>query len=235
MKKKLRILAIIPARAGSKGVQDKNIKPLNGKPLLAWTVLEAKKLGFLDCIHVSTDSKKYAAVAVRYGADVSFLRPRKLALDGSRVGDTLLFVLKQFELMGREFDLIVSLPPTTPLRNATDIRNAFELLFKKDAQGVVSVCETDYHPLWCNTLNKNLSMKNFLRPGIEHKNRQELPKYYRLNGAIYLAYCDFLKKNRSFYGPRTYAYIMPKERSVDINERIDFAFAESLMRSQKRK
>ena len=233
MRKKLNILAVIPARARSKGIRNKNIKILNKKPLLAWSILEAKKISYIDCIHVSTDSIKIAKIAKNYGADTSFLRPKNLASDNAQVIDTLLYAIEKFGKEGKKFDIIISLPPTSPLRTYIDIKKAFALLCKKKAQAVVSVCETDYHPNWCNTLNKNLSMHHFLKPKIEHKNRQELKKFYRLNGAIYLAYCEFLLKKKSFYGKKTYAYIMPKEKSIDINVEFDFKIAELILTRKK--
>ena len=118
------------------------------------------------------------------------------------------------------------LQPTSPLRTAGDIEAAIELLFEKKAGAVVSVCETEHHPLWSNILPKDGNMKNFLSSKIKNINRQELPAYYRINGAVYLAHCDYLKRNKGFIGNKTYAYIMPKEKSIDIDTKIDFDFAE---------
>lgn len=110
-----------------------------------------------------------------------------------------------------------------------DIDNALQLLASKKAGAVISVCETDHHPYWSNTIPADGCMAGFLRPELTNKNRQELPVHYRLNGAIYAASCDYFRKQQGFFGPDSYAFIMPKERSVDIDTKIDFLFAELLL------
>ena len=123
------------------------------------------------------------------------------------------------------------LQPTSPLRTTKDIDKAIELLFLKEAKAIVSVCEVDHHPLWANTLPEDGCMKDFIRQEIMNKNRQELPVFYRLNGAVYLAYCSYIKQCKSFLGKETFAYIMPKERSIDVDDEIDFKLAEILMKN----
>ena len=120
------------------------------------------------------------------------------------------------------------LQPTSPLRKAEDIDKAIELLFLKEAKAIVSVCEVEHHLLWANNLPEDGCMKDFVRQEVLNKNRQELPVFYRLNRAIYLAYCNYIKKCRNFIGKDTFAYIMLKERSIDIDDEIDFELAEIL-------
>lgn len=207
----------------------KNILPIDGKPLIAWTIGEALSSRYLDKVIVSTDSKEIADIAEAYGAEIPFLRSDKLATDKARMIDVILHAVEQFEKNGHFYDSVMLLQPTSPLRTAIDIDNAIELLNAKNAGAVVSVCEAEHHPYWSNTLPPDGCMKDFLTPAARKKNRQELPSFYRLNGAIYLARTDSLRLRRDFIGKETYAYIMPKERSVDIDTEMDFEFAEFLL------
>jgi len=236
MSKEKTILGLIPARGGSKGLPRKNVRPLLGKPLIAWTIEQALASKHLDRVVVSTDDEEIAEISKKYGAEVPFMRPKELARDNAKGIDVVFHAMDWFRKNGRDrqYDLIMLLQPTSPLRTAEDIDKAVELLFFKKAKAIVSVCEVDHHPLWTNTLPDNECMKDFIRKEIINKNRQELPAFYRLNGAIYLAYCDYLKKQKSFFGKDTFAYIMPKERSVDIDSELDLKLAEILMKSQNR-
>lgn len=230
MYKGLSVLGFIPARAGSKGVPGKNIRPLAGKPLIVYTIEAARKSGVFDCLLVSTDGDEIAQIARQAGADVPFLRPAVLATDTARGIDVLRHAVSWLEERGIRYDCVMILQPTSPLRAPEDITNALDLLIERSADAIVSVCEVDHHPWWCNTLPADGCMKDFLRPGIP-SNRQELPRYYRLNGAIYLARWDFIRKGDSWYGPGTYAYVMPRERSVDIDEEIDFLLSGLIMKT----
>jgi len=227
------ILGLIPARGGSKGLPRKNIKPLLGKPLIAWTIEQALASKYLDRVVVSTDDKEIAEISKKYRADISFIRPKELAEDNAKRIEVVLHTIDWFRENDKrkQYDLIMLLQPTSPLRNSEDIDKAIELLFLKEAKAIVSVCEVDHHPLWANTLSKDGSMKDFIRKEIMNKNRQELPIFYRLNGAIYLAYCDYIKEQESFFGENTFAYIMPRERSIDIDDEIDFELVEILIKN----
>jgi len=228
------ILGLIPARGGSKGLPRKNIKPLSDKPLIAWTIEQALASKYLDRIAVSTDDKEIAEVSKKYGADVPFIRPKELAEDNAKGIDVVLHAIDWLKKNDRrkQYDLMMLLQPTSPLRTTEDIDKAIELLFLKKAKAIVSVCEVDHHPLWANTLPEDGCMKDFIRKEVMNKNRQELPKFYRLNGAIYIAYCDYLQKQKSFFGKDTFAYIMPKSRSMDIDDEIDFRLAEILIKGK---
>ena len=228
MYKNRSILAIIPARGGSKGLPGKNLRELCGKPLLAWSIGQAEKSKYIDDIIVSSDDDRIINVAKRYGARVPFKRPKYLATDKASGINVILQALAWLEEHGELFDMVVVLQPTSPLRAAKDIDQAIELLFKARAQAVVSLCPAEHNPLWMNTLPESGCMKAFL-PKQALANRQKLPQFYRLNGAIYIISGAYLKKCRTFYGDKTYAYIMPIERSVDIDTLLDFNFAEFLM------
>ncbi|MDD6169428.1 MAG: acylneuraminate cytidylyltransferase family protein [Lachnospiraceae bacterium] len=225
-------IAIIPARSGSKGLKNKNIKLLNGKPLLAYTVEAALQSGLFDCVHVSTDSEEYADIAREFGADVPFLREAELASDTSNTWDALRFVIKEYEELGQKFDTVCLLQPTSPLRDATDIKNAYQIFEKKKAESVISVCETEHSPLLCNTLKESGSMKGFIDMKKVGR-RQELSTYYRLNGAIYIQTVDLLMQGGDLYGDKSYAYVMEKEHSVDIDDEMDFMFAEVMIKRGK--
>lgn len=224
----MRNIAIIPARSGSKGLKDKNIKELNGIPLMAHTIKCALECGMFECVFVSTDSEKYAQIAETYGADAHFFRSPQNSADNASSWDVVREVLKQFEYEGKDFDKIMLLQPTSPLRTIEDIRNSFELMNIKDANAVVSVTEVEHSPLWCNILPKDLSMRDFYREEIINTPRQELPTYYRLNGAIYLLKKEELHNGKMFR-EKCYAYIMPRERSIDIDEDVDFELAKYLI------
>lgn len=230
MFKGLSILGFIPARAGSKGLPGKNIRPLAGKPLIAYTIEAARRSGVFDYLLVSTDGEDIAEIARHAGADVPFMRPSNLATDTARGIDVLHHAMSWLEDRGKKFDCVMILQPTSPLRTAEDIIASLDLLVKRNAEAIVSVCEVEHHPWWSNTLPENLCMKNFFKPGIP-VNRQELPEYYRFNGAIYLALWDFIRERENWFGSDTFAYVMPRQRSVDIDEEMDFLLAELILKT----
>lgn len=222
-------IAIIPARSGSKGLKDKNIKNLAGKPLIAYTIEEAQKSKLFDTIHVSTDSEKYGEIAQQYGADVPFLRNSDTALDTSSTWDVVKYVLNQYKLLGKDYDVITLLQPTSPLRTADDIIGAYHFFEYKHANMISSVCEVEHSPLWCNTLPEDMSMENFEDEKLVFLPRQSLPVYYRENGAIYILKTSHLFSTLNIYNKNCYAYIMNNEHSVDIDSMLDFILAETLI------
>lgn len=223
------ILVLIPARGGSKGLPGKNIKPLLGKPLIAWTIEQAKASKYVDRIITSTDDKKIAEISEKYGAIAPFLRPQEFARDDSKGIDVILHAMEWLKINNKPSDLIMCLQPTSPLRTSEDIDNAIELLFSKRAQSIISVCETEHHPYWANILPEDKCMRNFIRKEAINKNRQELVPFYRLNGAIFLSYWSYVEKFKGFFGNETYAYVMPAERSIDIDKEFDLKIAEFLL------
>lgn len=224
-----KILALIPARGGSKGLPGKNIKVLLNKPLIAWTIEEARKSRYVDKIVVSTDSQEIAEISKKYGADTPFLRPKELATDEAQGIDVVLHAINWFRNVGEPYDLLILLQSTSPLRTPEDIDKAIELLFLKNAQAVISVSKVVHHPYWVNTLPDDGCMRDFIRQEAVNKNRQQVHDFYALNGAIYVAFCDYVLEKKGFHGDETFAYIMSKERSVDIDDEVDFFFAEFLM------
>ncbi|MCR4817547.1 MAG: acylneuraminate cytidylyltransferase family protein [Fretibacterium sp.] len=221
-------LAIIPARSGSKGVKDKNIRSLGGKPLMAWSIEAALRSKQFDEVMVSTDSEHYAKIAREYGASVPFLRSATTASDTASSGAVISEVLREYQMRGQEFDAYCLLQPTSPLRTAEDIRKAYDLYKQKNALAVVSVCEAEHSPLWCGRLPDTLELDGFIRRENSGR-RQDIGKFYRLNGAIYIVNIEKSKSDPFLYRKGSYAYIMAQERSVDIDTELDFKFAEFLL------
>lgn len=230
---KEKILAIIPARSGSKGIKDKNIRELNGKPLIAYTIEVARESNLFEDIVVSTDSEKYAEISKEYGAIVPFLREENLSTDTASSLDVILDVLEKMERLGKKYETIILLQPTSPLRTVEDLKEAYNLYLNKKANAVISVCEMEHSPLWSNTLSLDNKMDGFLK-NIGNTNRQQLEKYYRINGAIYIANIEYFKKYKNFYYENSYAYIMSRENSIDIDEEIDLKITEYLFNERKR-
>ena len=218
-------LAIIPARGGSKRLPRKNLLDLCGKPLIAWSIEAALKSKYISKVIVSSDDEEILNIAKEYKADF-IKRPDELASDTATTFDALKHTLENVE----KYDYVVLLQPTSPLRTEKHIDEAIELLKEKNADAIISVCEMEHSPLWSNTLDENLDMSNFLRDEVLNKRSQDLPKYYRLNGAIYICKTDKLLENKGFFlKENIYAYKMNKKHSVDIDEEIDFIIAEKLM------
>jgi N-acylneuraminate cytidylyltransferase/CMP-N,N'-diacetyllegionaminic acid synthase len=231
----MKLLYLITARGGSKGLPGKNILPLHSKPLIAWSIEAAQQAQHKGQLVVSTDSEEIANVARSYGAEVPFIRPAALAIDSASSMDVIMHALDFYSANGENFDYVVLLQPTSPLRRVTDIDAALDFLAERKAEAVVSVCSAEHHPLWSNTLPPDGNMKDFIRPEVKGKNRQQLPSAYRINGAIFIASPTYLKEFNSFIADRTFAYEMPAEASVDIDSEIDFAFAELLLQRRKPK
>ena len=217
-------IAIIPARSGSKGVKDKNIRLLAGKPMIAYSINAAIQSGMFDEVMVSTDSDKYAAIAKEYGASVPFLRSDVTSSDTASSWDMVDEVLLGYKALGETFDTFCLLQPTSPLRTAKDIIMAYDIYKAKADLAVVSVCEAEHSPLWCGHLPDNNEFIGFIEPE-RMKQRQAEGKFYRLNGAIYIVNVDRFETDKYLYKTGSFAYVMPQERSVDIDSELDFKLA----------
>ena len=221
--------AIIPARKGSKRLSNKNMRMLAGKPLVQWSIESALKAQKIDQIVVTSDDEAILALAKKMGVE-AIRRPVELAHDRATTFDAIRHALESLPVLPQT---TVLLQPTSPLRQSDHIDAAIALMEQKGADAVISVCETEHSPLWSNTLPSDGSMHDFLRPELANCRSQDLPRYYRLNGAIYLADTRKLLEHGSFFLPeRIYAYIMNRESSVDIDDRIDFLVAETLLRER---
>lgn len=223
----MKVLGIIPARGGSKGLLRKNIKNICGKPLISWTIETTKKSRLLDHVIVSTEDHEIANVAIEYGADVPFLRPAELSLDSTPAIEPVLHAISHFP----EFDSVLLLQPTSPLRNADDIDGIINMASLRNATSAVSFCDAPVHPYWVYKTEGNK-----LIPFCEHERvpcRQDLPTALAVNGALYFSTVKNLTHNRSFISKETIPFIMPKSRSLDIDDEIDFVLAEELLRNAK--
>ena len=225
-----KILAIIPARGGSKGIVGKNIKELNGKPLIAYTIEEAKKSEYINRIVVSTDNEEIANISKKYGAEVPFLRPLELAQDDTPTIECVIHMLNVLK-ENEDYipDYVCLLQCTSPLRTFNDIDGTIEKLLSTGLDSAASVCEAEVNPYWTNIFNGE-RLEYFFKDGKEITRRQDLPNVYRLNGAVYVAKCDVLKNEMTFETEYTTGYVMDKNSSIDIDDIIDFKFAELLMK-----
>lgn len=228
-----RIVCVIPARSGSKGLPGKNIKMLLGKPLIAHTIGQARRSGFIDRVIVSTDSALIAKISKRYGAEVPFIRPKRLASDRASTIDVLLHAVDWIETVDRyEFDLLVLLHASAPLRSVNDIDNCIKLLGERKVSNVFSVCEARRNPYFNmvevvnGTTVRLVKKRNFTA-------RQEAPSVFDVNASIYVWRKDALKKEKAVIIKGSRVYVMPMERSVDIDDELDFKIAEMLMKKRR--
>ncbi len=225
------IIAIIPARGGSKRLPGKNIKLLCGKPLIAWTIEAALESKVFDHVFVSTDCDEIAQVAKVFGAEVPFLRPTEIATDTATTNDVVTHLVAWFEEEhNREVTTVAILQPTSPLRNAQHIQESFKVMRDKQAEAIVSVCELEHPIQFCNKLGSDGSMDNFI-DSKNLKRTQELEPYYRINGAIYIFNREYVSKLSELYSEGTYSYLMSSYLSVDIDTEYDFKLAEYFIRN----
>lgn len=219
------VLVVIPARGGSKGLPGKNILPLAGKPLIAWSIEAAFACSEVDRVIVSSDDAQIMATARALGCEVPFVRPATLASDNASGIDVILHAL---ETLPEHYDWVVVLQPTSPLRLAADVRTCLEMCLSHNAPACVTVVPTK-SPFWSYFLAEDHTMTPVLGKDNTQKGRQQLPQAYTLNGAVYVVRSDWFRKNRVFVCPETCAYVMPVERSVDVDTALDFKLASLLL------
>ncbi len=223
----MRILALIPARGNSKGIPRKNIKPIAGKPLIAWAIEAALCSRVLDAVVVSTEDEEIAEVARQWGAQVPFRRPPELAQDDTPGIDPVLHALEQLP----DFDVVLLLQPTSPLRTTEDIDACISLAQDMQASSVVSVSKPGKHPYWMYSLGTDQRLQTLIDvPPILR--RQDLPPVYAVNGALYYTRTNWLQQQHTFVTAETVAYVMPSERSVDLDTQLDWKLAEILLKER---
>lgn len=224
---KYKILAIIPARAGSKGLPKKNSMVLNGKPLISWTIDAALDSSVFSQVVVSTDCPKLAEIANQCGANVPFLRPASLSTDSALTSDVIIHALEHFKCRGSEFDIVVLLQPTSPLRTSDDILRALEyFVTQKDKSSLVSVCEAPSKIGWLLSEADNGRIRFCFEVSPINLSRQNLPRYFLPNGAIFISWVRSFFKEQTFYTENSVKFLMPAERSIDIDTQEDFVEAE---------
>lgn len=231
MYKGIYILGIIPARGGSKGIPDKNIKQIAGKPLIAWTIAQAKESRLLDRTIISTDSEKIAQTAKEYGGDVPFMRPSELAEDTTPMYPVLQHALQEMEkILKRKIDIIVLLDPTSPTRQAEDIDACIKKAVDDDLDSAMTVYESDHNPYFNMVeLDENNLTRIVIRPKKPIYRRQDAPKVYNIASDIYAIQRKTLMEDHTVIGKRTGAVIVPKERAGGIDNEIQFRIAESIL------
>jgi CMP-N-acetylneuraminic acid synthetase len=228
------VLGIIAARGGSKRIPEKNLREVGGKPLLAHAVKDAKKAARIDDAIVSTENAEISEVAVEYGGRAPFERPAELATDTATTNEVVEHALDWFEDRGETFDLVSSIPVTTPFRTPKDIDKAIDQLRSLDASSVVSVTEFDPPPFWAVDHDK----EGYLNPYFDDEylwsttRSQEVPTLMRPNGAVFAATVEAFREHVSFYTDQTAGYEMPRERSLDIDEPFDLEIARALSRRE---
>jgi CMP-N,N'-diacetyllegionaminic acid synthase len=226
MKKK--VLCVIPARKGSKGLRNKNIKKLNKIPLIAWSILTAKKCKLIDEIIVSTDCPKISKIAMKYGANVPFIRPKKFATDKASSFSVLKHAIDFFKKKKNYFDYIIMLEPTSPLRNSKDVDFCINKIKKDNIESLVSVTRVvDEHPYFLYSINK----KNILRPYLKKQKklyirRQDVSPLYYLEGSIYISKITTLLNEKTWYHKKTQAFEVEKWKSLEIDDIDDFKLAQ---------
>lgn len=231
MYKDKKILAIIPARGGSKGLPKKNIKPLLGKPLIGWTIEQAKSCKYIDEIFVSTDCPEIAEVAEHFGVKVPNLRPEELANDSSSSMSVLLYTIELLEKQGKTFDYVIMLEPTSPLRESKDLELAVEKLFSvEEAESIVGVCKVEaVHPAFLVGL-KGEFIEPYANKAYKVIRRQELDELYFFEGSLYISKTESLKKRENFYHEKCLPYVVPKWKSFEVDDEVDFCIIEALMK-----
>lgn len=229
----MKIIGVVPARGGSKGIPRKNIRLLGGKPLIKYTIDAALRCPLVTELVVSTDDREIQRIALECGAKAPFLRPAELATDGALAVPTIQHAVAEMEKRkGLEYDYIIMLQPTTPLRESEDIKEAMERLMKSDADGIISVVDVDnWHPMKMKKFVDGL-LVDYQRPPVENPPRQSLPRVYMVNGAIYATKREVFMKRSTFKGEKCLGYIMPPERSVNIDSEPDFIVAEFYLRAR---
>lgn len=223
------VLGIIPARGGSKSIPRKNVALLNGRPLISYTIQAARESQFISRLIVSTDDEEIARISAAFGAEVPFMRPKELGQDST---PSIEVVLHALEVLRSEYgycpDIVVLLQATCPLRNARDIDQAISTYLSTEADVVVSVAKVEEHPF-----NMYKVEGGFLCAFTERDTRitlrQDYPEVYRLNGAVYVSRPETLRRLHSFISGRLVPYVMPKERSVDIDDPLDMLYASILL------
>ena len=235
MIKNKKILAIIPARSGSKGLLNKNIKILNKKPLIYWPIKAVKKSKYVDKAILSTDSKKIQKISLKYGIESPFLRPKKISLDKTPTFEVIKHAINFFSNQNTFFDYVVLLEPTSPLTTSDDIDTAIEKLHKnkKKADSIVSVSENvNQHPDFNVKVKKNGMLAKFITKQV--KRRQDISKVFFFDGSLYISKTSSYLKNKTFFHNKTVAFVSPKWKSIEIDDIVDLICVEAIMKNLKK-
>ena len=234
MYKNKKILAVIPARGGSKGIPSKNIIEVGGKPLIQYTIDCAKHSKYIDRAIISTDSEEIKKVSIECGGDVPFMRPKELALDTSKTIDCIVHAVDTLKEMGETYDYLVLLQNTVPLRKSWQVDEAIEKIFSSNERSLVSVTEVEQHPILMRTINEDGTVKNLLHMNSTMR-RQDFPKFYKVDGAIYIQKLDDEFNLDTSFNDGKLAYVMDAKYSTDIDSYIDIKVIEYYLEKEKEK
>ena len=225
-----KVLAIVPARSGSKGLPGKNVLPLLGKPLLAWSIEDGLQCEQITDVILSTDSIEYAEIGRSFGAQVPFLRPHDLSDDQATSVDVVLHALLEMEKVGKSYDIVILLEPTSPLRSIKDIEKAIELISSRKALAAAGICLAEtIHPAFMFTRSENELISPLCGRYPNALRRQDIEPIYFLEGSIYASDVSYFKKVKCFYHQFTSGVVVPFSRSSEIDSLTDFFFVESLL------
>ena len=229
-----KLICIIPARSGSKGLPRKNVKILSGKPLLAWSIVQAQLSEYLDKIHVSTNNKEIASIAAQYGIDMPFLRPDNLSTDNSPMSDTIIYVINKFRELYESFEYVVLLEPTSPLRDKKDIDLAIELIDQhQDANSLISVGEIHLeHPQIVKRISNGI-VQPYLQSNKLIYQRQDLDRALFPYGIIYISKVSAYSRIKTFYSENALPYLIQRWQNYEIDDEIDFEIVELLFNKYK--
>ena len=231
---KKKILGIVPARIGSKGLKFKNLRKVNNKPLVYWPIKALKKSKYIDKIIVSTDSNKIRKLSKSYGAEVPFIRPKNLSMDKSKSSDVVIHALKFLSKRGIDFDFFIMLEPTSPLTTFKDVDNAIEKFYKnsKKYDSAISVAENiSGHPNFCIKIKKNNTIKPFLKK-FETNRRQSLRKLYFYSGNFYISKIVSFLKKKTFYHKKSLPIISGKIKAFEIDDQVDLEIVDFIMKKK---
>lgn len=231
-----RILAIVPARGGSKGLPGKNIKPLCGKPLIGWTIEQARQSSYIDDIFISTDSQQIADVAQSYLGEGSIieLRPAALAADATPSSAFIVYTINKLSAEGKNFDYFILLEPTSPLRDVSDIDKSIEQLINHPyAESLLSVVKAeDAHPAFMVTIAEDGVMKPYLHGAVGGTRRQDISDVFYFEGTVYISKCSTYLERQNFLHDKTLSYVVPKWKSFEVDDIVDFVVIEALMKEK---
>lgn len=231
MYKGKKVLAIIPARGGSKGLPGKNIRPLLGKPLIGWSIEHAQQSKYVDEIFISTDSQEIADIAEAFGVKVPELRPAKLAIDTAPSSEFITYTIEKYAKENNSFDYFILLEPTSPLRDVEDVDKSIEMLIDDpENDSIVGVCKAeDIHPAFMVKVGKDKRLVPY-EDKMKTLRRQDLPDVFYFEGSVYASKCDKFLEKKTFYHDKTLPFVVPKWKSFEVDDIIDFTIIEAVAR-----
>lgn len=231
----MKILGIIPARSGSKGLKNKNILSINNKPLIAWSILASKRSNVLTKIIVSTDSKKIAKISMKYGAEVPFIRPKKFSGDNSKSSDVIIHAINFYKKLNIYFDYVMLIEPTSPLRESNDIKYCVNLVKRKNLNTLVSISKIrSQHPRFAYKLSSNSKLKPLVPKKNLSPRRQDVEKLYYLDGSIYISRINSFLKKKTFYHKNTSGIVMPDWKAIEVDNLLDLKLSEYIMKNKRK-